>query len=287
MAAEAQLVLQGFMSPTDSIVESVDEDSLGEEHPESVDDEEEEDSDVESVIAHKAFEVPTEFKPEELKVRRTRRGVYKDRNNAEEVKNPRGMKRGRSKLAAKDSTEFIPDLPIVFDLAGEACGQYKLRRVLDQGVDYTEWTSFKLKTHSFFMETEEGRYELSRQLGVGPDGFDLYCLKRVLAPYTLTQALMSTLPVPLSSSHTRPLAKDLDWADLVWSHEGLAVTAGARAVVAGRASKPSGSVTLKLRSLRMAKNGTPVTRETLGAETDEEALARRMEEVRSKRAHLS
>lgn len=116
--------------------------------------------------------------------------------------------------------ELYEGVEVSFDLAREAAMRFSLGAVLDISAFPQTWTSYRLKTHTFLLETESQRFELAMD-GVGPDGFDTYRLSRVRDATALPVAAMRDLGLPLPHSVLEPVAWGLDWSQLRWREDGL------------------------------------------------------------------
>eukprot|EP01138_Halocafeteria_seosinensis_P003555 gb/GECG01003634.1/.p1 GENE.gb/GECG01003634.1/~~gb/GECG01003634.1/.p1 ORF type:complete len:493 (+),score=83.57 gb/GECG01003634.1/:1-1479(+) len=213
---------------------------------------------------------------EELKVRRTRRGVYKskkkDSNTAatEEAGNeyPKKKYRRRRNAPGRRSKTRVNsprrkkivkrsvsnrDIEIVFDLCNEPCLKYNIAQVLDPGTDYTDWTSFKLKERTIYMDTVANRYEICREDSASEDGFDQYRISKVKRCRSLGIRDMANIQIPLPESELDVLHRHVQWDEIFWASEGVEIS----------------DLKLKLHCLRFCLNIQPLHHEELQRELND------------------
>jgi hypothetical protein len=120
---------------------------------------------------------------------------------------------------------------------GQVAFAYRPDAFADAGPHYTEWTAYRLKTHSLFLEHTDSssgvvsRWQLSRGLDLSDDGYDTYAWARVrLAAEGDDAALlrewndvMANACIPLSGGKVDLLHSGLDWSDFRWTTTGVTV----------------------------------------------------------------
>lgn len=135
----------------------------------------------------------------------------------------------------------------------------------DWGVDYTQWTSFKLKTWTLYVETRFARYEICRLRELDDEGFDRYQLSRVRDAHKLDFVEVRKLTVPLPADRVEVLFTQLHWQDLHW-HEGGVII--------------KDELELALRGIRWVRNYQALA---LADKTPEQALRDAWAEVKAMR----
>ena len=63
----------------------------------------------------------------------------------------------RKDFIAVNDVDFLEDLDVVFNLSLEPWLVYSLRHVADRGMDPTNWTSYRLKSQTFYFESNGSR----------------------------------------------------------------------------------------------------------------------------------
>eukprot|EP00510_Aplanochytrium_minuta_P000690 CAMPEP_0184019960 /NCGR_PEP_ID=MMETSP0954-20121128/9070_1 /TAXON_ID=627963 /ORGANISM="Aplanochytrium sp, Strain PBS07" /LENGTH=252 /DNA_ID=CAMNT_0026301741 /DNA_START=270 /DNA_END=1025 /DNA_ORIENTATION=- len=131
-----------------------------------------------------------------------------------------------------------------FNLAYEPWIEYDLKLVADRGFREFEWTSSRLKTTVFYLETNHERFELKmnfqpedivhlsenhvealniNELEVAAQhtdkkmsAFAKYTWSRVKSPEKLDDSKMSELGCPLPANFCESIQNDLDWNEFLW-----------------------------------------------------------------------
>jgi hypothetical protein len=108
---------------------------------------------------------------------------------------------------------------VVWNLSNEPCFKYSFAMISDRGTDPSQWTSYRLRTSSLFLETDSDRYELSlfKSATSGSQHFDTYRWARVKNPEVISRwDLRAQINVPLPKNRIDNIVENVDWSEFCW-----------------------------------------------------------------------
>jgi len=126
---------------------------------------------------------------------------------------------------------YIPEQAMVFNLSLEPCFEYSLAALGDQGMDPSDWASFRLKDHILYLETDSERYEIAREADNPLDTeesslfkeFETFRISKVIDPLSKDNEWVEGQPVPLDSEHVEILKEGVDWEQIQFGNSSIKV----------------------------------------------------------------
>eukprot|EP00357_Protocruzia_adherens_P032269 CAMPEP_0115046478 /NCGR_PEP_ID=MMETSP0216-20121206/48770_1 /TAXON_ID=223996 /ORGANISM="Protocruzia adherens, Strain Boccale" /LENGTH=581 /DNA_ID=CAMNT_0002429561 /DNA_START=73 /DNA_END=1818 /DNA_ORIENTATION=+ len=124
---------------------------------------------------------------------------------------------------------YIPEQAMVFNLSLEPCFEYSLAALGDQGMDPSDWASFRLKDHILYLETDSERYEIAREADNPLDTeesslfkeFETFRISKVIDPLSKDNEWVEGQPVPLDSEHVEILKEGVDWEQIQFGNSSI------------------------------------------------------------------
>lgn len=119
---------------------------------------------------------------------------------------------------------------ISFNFSNELWWAYSLPAIADKGYDFKDYLSWKLKDKVLYIENNQKRYEISRNIfdhlndDYLFDEFETFRFSEVLEPFEKDGFFMLENYVPLEANlHVKVLYDRLDWHELHWGENSLKV----------------------------------------------------------------
>ena len=119
---------------------------------------------------------------------------------------------------------------ICFNFSNELWWAYSLPAIADKGYDFKDYLSWKLKDKVLYIENNQKRYEISRNIfdhlndDYLFDEFETFRISEVLEPFEKDGFFMLENSVPLEANlHVKVIYDRLDWHEFHWGEDSLKV----------------------------------------------------------------
>lgn len=137
----------------------------------------------------------------------------------------------RKKQTPKKLNEQIAyrDYNLVFNLSNEVWMAYSLSAICDTGRELKDYTSFLLKESVLYIETNNKRYEISRNVSDLTNDdylfeeFESFKLSEVLSPFQKDNDFMENNEIPLKNEFLDVIFPRLDWHEFEWGENTLKI----------------------------------------------------------------
>jgi hypothetical protein len=137
----------------------------------------------------------------------------------------------RKKITPKKISEnlFYKDFNFLYNCCNELWNEYSLPAFGDKGKEVKEYTSWKLKDKVLYIETEDQRYEISRNVSDHMNDdylfeeFETFRLSQVKDPVAKDNDFMLTNSVPLSDKFVDVIFSRFDWHELNFGEKSLII----------------------------------------------------------------
>jgi hypothetical protein len=137
----------------------------------------------------------------------------------------------RKKVTPKKLSEnlFYKDLNFVFNSCNELWYEYSLPAIGDKGKEIKEYTSWKLKDKVLYLETENNRFEISRNISDHTNDdylfeeFETFRLSEVKDGFKKDNDFMLENSVPLSDNFVDVIFSRFDWHELNWGENSVLI----------------------------------------------------------------
>lgn len=119
------------------------------------------------------------------------------------------------------------DLNVMFNFSNELWWKYSLPAIADKGNDFRDYLSWKLKDKVLYIENNNKRYEICRNIldhyndDYLFDEFETFKISEVINQFDKTLFFMQENIVPLESCYVKVIYERLDWHDFQWGEDSL------------------------------------------------------------------
>lgn len=128
-----------------------------------------------------------------------------------------------------DYQSFL-EFNICFNSSNELWWAYSLPAIADKGYDFKDYLSWKLKDKVLYIENNQNRFEISRNIfdhlndDYLFDEFETFRFSKVLEPFEKDSFFMLENSVPLEANlHVKVIYDRLDWHEFQWGEDSLKV----------------------------------------------------------------
>ncbi len=138
----------------------------------------------------------------------------------------------RHKPQSKKLTDYhnYKEFNICFNFSNEIWWAYSLPAIADKGSDFKDYLSWKLKDKVLYIENNQKRYEIARNIfdhlndDYLFDEYETFRLSEVLDPFEKDSFFMLENNVPLEATTNVKIIYDrLDWHDFHWGEDSLKI----------------------------------------------------------------
>jgi hypothetical protein len=117
---------------------------------------------------------------------------------------------------------------VIFNLSNELWLSYSLPSICDKSKDFKDFTSWKLKNKVLYIETQEKRYEIARNINDHKnddylfDEYETFRLSEVKSPSDKDNDYLISHSCPLASEDdVENIFSRLDWHEFLWGESTL------------------------------------------------------------------
>jgi hypothetical protein len=138
----------------------------------------------------------------------------------------------RSKAQPKKLNEDLNnrDFTLIFNMCFEMWLAYSLSAIADKGRELKHYTSWKLKDKVLYLETNDKRYEISRNISDHTnddylfDEFETFRFAEVLSPWEKDNDFMlNQIIIPLNKEYINVIFPRIDWHDIEWAEDSMKI----------------------------------------------------------------
>jgi hypothetical protein len=137
----------------------------------------------------------------------------------------------RKKYTPKKLNEnlYLKDYNFVFNLCNEMWMQYSIPEIADKGKETKDFTSWRLKDKVLYIENEDKRYEIARNISDHTNDdylfeeFETFKISEVKDPYKKDNDFMINNNVPLDEEHVEVIFSRFDWHELQWGEDSIKI----------------------------------------------------------------
>jgi len=119
---------------------------------------------------------------------------------------------------------------VCFNFSNELWWAYSLSAIADKGYDFKDYLSWKLKDKVLYIENNQKRYEISRNIfdhlndDYLFDEYETFRFSEVLEPFEKDSFFLQENSVPLEANlHVKIIYDRLDWQEFLWGEDSLYV----------------------------------------------------------------
>jgi hypothetical protein len=119
---------------------------------------------------------------------------------------------------------------VCFNFSNELWWAYSLSAIADKGYDFKDYLSWKLKDKVLYIENNQKRYEISRNIfdhlndDYLFDEYETFRFSEVLEPFEKDSFFLQENSVPLQANlHVKIIYDRLDWQEFHWGEDSLYV----------------------------------------------------------------